>query len=222
MFFQNTDDYEMFTRLAILSQDIRVQLVNGSGVNVDEFRPVAFPSGVTRFLLIARLLGDKGIREYVAAGRALKRDFEDIELHLVGGADPSPDGISQAEVAEWHDAGIVVWHGEVSDVREFLSNAHVYVLPSYREGTPRTVLEAMAMGRAIVTTDAPGCRETVLDGENGFIVPVQEVGPLIQAMRRLIEAPDLAKAMGAASRTMAVEKYDVHKVNQVMIDAMGL
>jgi glycosyltransferase involved in cell wall biosynthesis len=98
----------------------------------------------------------------------------------------------------------------------------VYVLPSYREGTPRTVLEAMAMGRAVITTDAPGCRETVVDGDNGFLVPVKSVNALVAAMEKFIQEPDLARRMGQRGRALAEEKYDVHKVNAVMLREMGL
>ena len=180
------------------------------------------PDGPTRFLLIARLLGDKGIKEYVAAARMLRAERPDIEFHLIGGLDPNPDGISETEVQRWHDAGDIVWHGALNDVRPSIAAAHVYVLPSYREGTPRTVLEAMSMGRAIVTTDAPGCRETVQDGENGFLVPTQDVASLADAMRRFLNTPELMTTMGASARKVAVEKYDVRKVNDAMILAMKL
>lgn len=122
----------------------------------------------------------------------------------------------------WHDAGDVIWLGQLSDVRPAIASAHVYVLPSYREGTPRTVLEAMAMGRPIITTDAPGCRETVNDGENGFLVPVRDCKALVNAMRRFLDCPSLIPEMGNRSRKIAVEKYDVHKVNAAMLEAMGL
>ncbi len=222
VFFQNPDDCNAFRNLSLLPQETPVKIVNGSGVDTEAFEPAPLPSGPMRFLLIARLLGDKGIREYVSAARAIRERNDTIEFHIVGGVDPNPDGISQEEVLAWQVAGDIIWHGAVADVRSFIAQTHVYVLPSYREGTPRTVLEAMAMGRAIITTDAPGCRETVRNGENGFLVPVQEVAPLIDAMRRFLDAPDLAATMGAAARQMAVEKYDVHKVNDVMLRAMDL
>ena len=112
--------------------------------------------------------------------------------------------------------------GKLADVRPAIAAASVYVLPSYREGTPRTVLEAMAMGRAIITTDAPGCRETVVDGDNGFLVPVKSVEALVQAMARFIQAPHLSASMGQRSRILAEQKYDVHAVNAVMLHEMGI
>lgn len=222
VFFQNPDDRDTFRYLGLLPESTPVEVVNGSGVDTEAFGPVPLPSGPMRFLLIARLLGDKGIREYVAAARAIRSEHETVECHLVGGVDPNLDGIAQDEVLAWHGAGDIIWHGAVSDVRPFIAQAHVYVLPSYREGTPRTVLEAMAMGRAIITTDAPGCRETMRHGENGFLVPVKEVAPLVDAMRYFIDTPELAATMGTKARLIAVEKYDVHKVNKAMIDAMAL
>ncbi|MND75874.1 N,N'-diacetylbacillosaminyl-diphospho-undecaprenol alpha-1,3-N-acetylgalactosaminyltransferase [compost metagenome] len=107
-------------------------------------------------------------------------------------------------------------------MRPIIADCNVYVLPSYREGTPRTVLEAMAMGRAIITTDAPGCRETVIDGDNGFLVPVKAVSELAAVMMRFVEDPDLAARMGRRSRLIAEEKYDVRRVNAVMLREMGI
>ena len=122
----------------------------------------------------------------------------------------------------WVETGTIEFLGKLSDVRPAIANCGVYVLPSYREGTPRTVLEAMAMGRPVITTDAPGCRETVVDGDNGYLVPVQDVTSLADAMIKLIASPDRVFTMGARSRQIAEENYDVHKVNAVMLTEMGL
>jgi len=222
VFFQNPDDRNEFNSLGLLPSRVPVRLVAGSGVDLDHFVLQPLPAPPMRFLLVARLLGDKGIREYVAAARYLHALRPDVEFHLVGGSDSNPNGISEEEATEWSKSGGLVWHGHLSDVRDVLAQAHVFVLPSYREGTPRSVLEAMAMGRAIVTTDAPGCRETVIDGENGFLVPVKSVDALVDAMTRFIEDPDLAVRMGKRSREIAEEKYDVHKVNAVMLKEMGI
>lgn len=222
IFFQNPDDRADFQRMGLIPPRVTVQLVSGSGIDLDHFPIQPLPPGPVRFLLIARLLADKGIREYVAAARRLRRDWPEAEFHLVGGADPNPAGIAEAEARTWHAHGDVVWHGHLQDVRPILAQAHVYVLPSYREGTPRTVLEAMATARAIITTDAPGCRETVIDGENGFLVPVRDAEALAAAMERFLAEPDLVRRMGDASRRIATEKYDVHKVNAQMLSAMGL
>ncbi len=221
-FFQNPDDRADFERWGLLPPGLPVLVVNGSGVDTAAFAPAPLPGTPMRFLLIARLLGDKGIREYAAAAARLRKNWPGAEFHLVGPLDPNPDGIGETEVRGWQEAGHLVWQGARDDVRPALADAHVYVLPSYREGTPRTVLEAMSMGRPVITTDAPGCRETVVDGVNGFLVPPRDVDALATAMERFLIEPDLIQRMGAKSRQHATEKYDIHKVNAVMIDAMGL
>jgi len=133
-----------------------------------------------------------------------------------------PSGLSAEVVARWHAEGAIEYMGEAADVRPHLRASTVYVLPSYREGMPRTVLEAMATGRAIVTSDAPGCRETVVEGDNGFLVPPRDVDALAAAMERFLIRPELCAAMGGRSRQMAVTRFDVHQVNAVMLAAMGL
>ena len=175
-----------------------------------------------RFLLIGRLLGDKGVREYVQAAEQVKQRYPQAQFDLVGWIDANPNTITQPELDRWVAAGTINFLGRLSDVRPAIANSSVYVLPSYREGTPRTVLEAMAMGRAVITTDAPGCRETVVDGDNGFLVPVKDADALAQAMLRFIEQPELIIQMGQRSREIAEEKYDVHKVNAQMLAGMGL
>ncbi|KGD63479.1 glycosyl transferase family protein [Alcanivorax nanhaiticus] len=141
---------------------------------------------------------------------------------LVGWIDDNPDAIKKSELDSWVENGTLEFLGKLSDVRPAIAQSSVYVLPSYREGTPRTVLEAMAMGRAVITTDAPGCRETVVDGDNGFLVPVQNAPALADAMISMIESPLRVVAMGKRSREIAEEKYDVHKVNAVMLKEMGI
>lgn len=222
VFFQNPDDWHDFKGLGLLRSDVRVHVVAGSGVDTAHFSVEPLPSEPIRFLLIARLLGDKGIREYVEAARKVRAAWADAEFHLVGGADPSPDGISEEKVSNWNDRGDIIWHGHLSDVRNAIARAHVYVLPSYREGTPRTVLEAMSMGRPIITTDAPGCRETVVPDVNGMLVPAKDSEALASAMIQFLEQPNLIARMGTESRKLAEQKYDVHNVNAAMIEAMEL
>ncbi len=219
--FQNPDDRDFFFVSGLLPSTLPVTLINGSGVDLAAFRPAPLPDEPV-FLLIARLLVDKGLREYYFAARRLKARYPRARFLLAGDLDPNPMSISAAELASWQADGTLEYLGQLDDVRPAFAAARVYVLPSYREGTPRTVLEAMAMGRPIVTTDAPGCRETVVDGVNGFLVPVRDDVALERAMERFILEPELAKSFGKESLRIAQEKYDVHKVNAVILAAMGL
>lgn len=216
VFFQNPDDQLLFHELGLLKPSTPSCVVNGSGVDITKFNVSPLPTS-PHFLLIARLLGDKGVREYVEAARLIHNKYPETTFSLVGWLDENPDTISQGELQSWIDEGIVDYLGKLEDVRPAIAASSVYVLPSYREGTPRTVLEAMAMGRAIITTDAPGCRETVINGANGLLVPVKDVGQLACAMQRFIQEPDLASRMGKLSRQIAEEKYDVTKVNALML-----
>lgn len=222
VFFQNPDDRDDFTRWNILPKHSRVVLVNGSGVDTEHYHVADLPDPPLRFLLIARLLRDKGIREYAEAAACLRQKYPEAEFHLVGPLDPNPEAISEDDILAWQRAGHLTWHGSLDDVRPAIAAAHVYVLPSYREGTPRSVLEAMSMGRPIITTDAPGCRETVRDGVNGYLVPARDAEALAAAMERFLLDPERVALLGAEARRIAVEKYDVHKVNAVMLKAMGV
>lgn len=219
--FQNPDDEALFRQLQLLPADIPSCVVNGSGVDVADYALAPLPQNPS-FLLIARLLGDKGVREYAQAARKVKAQYPDSIFRLVGWIDDNPDAIGQLELDEWVSSGTVEFLGKLADVRPAIADCNVYVLPSYREGTPRTVLEAMAMGRPVITTDAPGCRETVTDGDNGFLVSVMAVDELAAAMVRFIESPELVASMGERSRLVAEQKYDVHRVNEFMLGEMGI
>lgn len=221
VFFQNPDDQKLFKDLKILGRSTPSLAVNGSGVDVAQFQVELLPQQIN-FLLIARLLGDKGIREYAEAARKVRSLHPAVTFSLVGWVDDNPDAIAQSELDAWVNEGTVDFLGRLTDVRPAITSSSVYVLPSYREGTPRTVLEAMAMGRPIITTDAPGCRETVVTGVNGFLVPVKNVDGLVSAMIHFINNPDAIGSMGRASRVIAEEKYDVHKVNEVMLRGMNI
>lgn len=226
VFFQNPDDQVLFFQQGIVSAATRSVVVNGSGVDIKQYAPSAIPVGKigprTAFLLIARLLCDKGVREYVEAARHIKALYPGVVFRLVGWIDENPDSIQQQELDAWIFEGVIEFLGKLSDVRPAIADCAVYVLPSYREGTPRTVLEAMSMGRPIITTDAPGCRETVVDGDNGFLVPVKAVGELVTAMEKFIVSPELVERMGKRSRAIAESKYDVNSVNAVMLREMGI
>lgn len=222
VFFQNPDDRDLFYDLRILGKKTPSCIVNGSGVDISSYAVVPFPKEPLRFLLIARLLGDKGVREYVQAAKSVKKIYPDVQFDIVGWIDTNPDSVKQYELDEWVKDGAIRFLGRLDDVRPAIENCSVYVLPSYREGTPRTVLEAMAMGRPVITTDAPGCRETVVNEENGFLVEVKSASALQKAMLRFIEEPSLVSKMGANARRVAEEKYDVRKVNAIMLEEMGV
>ena len=225
IFFQNPDDEQLFRQMRIVQPDAKTLVVNGSGVDVSEYTIMPFPmkhqQPAIHFLLIARLLVDKGVREFSAAAKQMKTKYPDLKFSLVGWIDDNPNSILQSELDEWIRDGYLEFLGELTDVRPAIAESSVYVLPSYREGTPRTVLEAMAMARPVITTDAPGCRETVVDGYNGFLVPVKSVDALVQAMENFVAQPSLVITMGINSRRIAEEKFDVNLVNRTMLKAMG-
>ncbi|AVU76086.1 MULTISPECIES: glycosyltransferase family 4 protein [Pseudomonas] len=221
VFFQNSDDQRLFLNRKLIHSLAKTVVVNGSGVDLVRYKMQPLPSRMS-FLLIARLLGDKGVREYAEAARRVRGMYPYIKFYLVGWLDDNPDTIGKHELESWVSDGTLEFLGRLDDVRPAIVNSSVYVLPSYREGTPRTVLEAMAMGRPIITTDAPGCRETVSHGLNGLLVSVRSVDDLVQAMVKLIENREVVERMAIASRAMAEEKYDVHKVNDIMLLEMNV
>jgi len=220
VFFQNKDDVDEIIKARLTTID-KIVMINGSGVNLDKFIERPLPSSLN-FLFVGRIIRDKGVTEYLKAARIIKGRFPDVNFQLVGYFDTNPTAISKAEIQKYVDQGIVEYLGSTNDVREFLANSSIFVLPSYHEGTPKSVLEAMATGRPIITTDAPGCRETVLDGVNGFLVPIRNVEQLADKMSWMIEHPAEVMQMGKESLKLCREKFDVNKVNQVIMETMGL
>lgn len=217
--FQNPDDRALFVEMGLAKSE-QSEVTAGSGIDLDYFKPTPSPDGIS-FLMVARLLGSKGVREYAAAALALKQRWPKADLRLAGWIDQGPDAITQSELDAWIDAGLN-YLGRLEDVRPALTDTAVFVLPSFREGTPRSVLEALATGRAVITTDAPGCRETVEHGVNGFLVEPRDVNSLVQAMERFMIDPNLAANMGARSLELVREKYDVRRVNDQVIAALSL
>ena len=218
--FLNADDPAELVAERVLPKE-KCFLLGGIGVDLAQWPmhpPVLSP---VTFMLVARLLREKGVEDYAAAARLVKQQHPQARFILLGGLDENPGSITQAEVQAWVDEGLIEWPGHTA-VPPWLAQTSVFVLPSYREGVPASTQEAMAMGRAIITTDVPGCRETVVDGENGFLVPVRDPQALAQAMCQFIEQPELIARMGARSRQLAEEKYDVHKVNARLLQMMGL
>jgi glycosyltransferase involved in cell wall biosynthesis len=218
--FQNPDDQRDFIASGCIADLEKLRLVNGSGVDLDYYRRAQLPS-TPDFLMISRFIGAKGVREYALAALEVKQTHPLARFRLVGFFDDGPDSISVNELKEWTEGGIE-YLGQSDDVRPHLINCRVFVLPSYREGTPRTVLEAMATGRPILTTNVPGCRETVCDGVNGFLVPAQDHKALAERMRWMIDNANECKIMGERSLSIVLEKYDVSKVNRPMREHLGI
>jgi glycosyltransferase involved in cell wall biosynthesis len=222
VFFQNPDDFAFFERNKLLSPDCRITLINGSGVDMKHFALAPQPTGPLTFLLVGRLTREKGVKEFVEAARIIKNRHPEVRCQMLGSFDSNPSAISASQVTAWEREGIIQYLGTAKDVRPILAEAHVLVLPSYGEGTPRSVLEAMATGRAVVTTLAPGCKETVIDGKTGFLVAPKNPAALAEAMRHFQADPSLAAIMGKAARAYAEDKYDVNKVNVIIMKALGL
>lgn len=218
--FQNPDDRALFEARGLVRAGQRTAVVRGSGVDVAYYAPAPLPAGPPLFLFVGRLLADKGVREVAQMARRLRERTPQVRFRLVGALDPNPSSVRPEELARWLAAGWVEHAGEVVDVRPELARAHVVVLPSVREGTPRAVLEAMSMQRAVITTDAPGCRETVVHGESGLLVPPRDVEALIAAGRRLLEEPALIAELAAGARRRVVELYDAHRVAAHVLEVL--
>lgn len=216
----NRDDLDELTRLGLVRDEQAVN-IGGIGVDLTEWPVAPLPLEPPTFALAARLLREKGVLDYVAAARIIKKRFPAVRFLLLGGIDENPGALAESEVRRWVEEGLVEWPGHVP-MQPWLVQCSVYVLPSYREGMPRSTQEAMAMGRPVITTDVPGCRETVVEGDNGFLVPPRDPPALAAAMTRFIEEPELIARMGARSRAIAEQRFDVHRINQVIMAELGL
>jgi glycosyltransferase involved in cell wall biosynthesis len=220
--FHNPDDARLFRSFGLVGPRNLVVCINGSGVDLVAFSPAPMPDGPTTFLMVARLIRDKGVDEYVAAAARVRETYPDARFQLLGSLDTNPSAIAPEELEAWQRDGIIEYLGATTDVRPFLAAAHVCVLPSYGEGMPRSILEAMAMGRAILTTDVPGCRETVEAGRNGLLVAARDVESLANGMSTLLAKRDDLARMGLESRRIAEEKFDVDDVNRAILNAIGV
>jgi glycosyltransferase involved in cell wall biosynthesis len=224
VFFQNDEDREMFVEGGLVRPHVTGR-VPGSGIDLGRFAPAALPvgeSGRVRFLLIARMLWDKGVGEYVAAARTLRQRYPDAEFYLLGFLDvQNPAAISREQMDEWVAEGVVTYLGVSDDVREQIAEADCVVLPSYREGTPRTLLEAAAMARPLVATDAVGCREVLDDGVNGYLCKVKDADDLAEKMERMIELSAEARtAMGLRGREKVEREFDERFVIEAYLKAI--
>jgi glycosyltransferase involved in cell wall biosynthesis len=227
VFFQNQDDYRQFVEMSLV-RPTKCAVLPGSGVDLQLFQPQPLPSmqftldGERKslndrnfvFLLVARLLKDKGLHEFVDAARMLKSIYPRTEFILLGFKDfQNPNAVSEAHLALWQDKGWVTYRGSSTDVREHMAQADCVVLPSYREGTPRTLLEAAAMGRPLLATDVPGCREVVQHGINGLLCRPRDAQDLADQMQAILQMPsDQLAQMGKASRKLVQERFGEKRV----------
>lgn len=215
---QNTDDFEVLKKSGVPTD--RLQLIKGSGVDVDLFTPIQpDSSGAVTVVLVARMLWDKGISEFVQAAILLKSRYEKVRFVLVGDPDPAnPAAIPEKILRGWNDSSGVEWWGRCEDIPKILEQVHIACLPSYREGLPKSLIEAAAAGLPIVTTDTPGCREVVQEGFNGFLVPVRDSRALAEALAKLIENSKLRTWMGKNSRERAIKEFSSSVINRQVLD----
>jgi len=219
--FQNPDDRLLFKNLN-LTNNKKTYIVNGSGVDTDFFFPTSLPIE-PKFLMLSRLVADKGVMEYCEAAREIRSKFPDVKFQLAGAFDSNPSGIKYDQIKKYIDNRDIEYLGHVDNVRELLNKCRFYVLPSYREGTPRSVLEAMSVGRPIITTDTVGCRETVIDGLNGLLVKVKSKSSLVDSIKKMLEFDDVKiNDMAEQSIKLVRQKYDVSKVNQNILKIIEL
>lgn len=223
IFFQNSDDALLFRQCGILDANAPVFFARGTGVDTAYFAKAPFPPCAHGqpiiFLLVGRLLEAKGIREYAEAASILKQQFPNAVFQLLGPPEQGPGSLSRTELTCL--AQHIEYLGETTDVRPFIARAHVAVLPSWREGTPTAMMEAMSMGRPLVTTNTPGCREVLRQGYNGFLAEVKNPQSLALAMCNFLENPDLIASMGNASRDLAISEFDAHVVANGILDNMA-
>lgn len=218
--FLNNDDYQVFVSNGIVKKS-KSHIILGDGVNTEIIQPTITRNrnGGLRFLLVSRMLWSKGIREFISAAEKIKKQFPETIFVMAGGvsgggAKGNPEAIPEKWLQDINDRGYVKWAGPIpfEKVLNLLDNSDVVILPSYSEGLPRSLTEATAKGKPIITTDAPGCREVVADGINGFLVPPRDIDSLVDCMIKFIQKPESVQRMGIESRKRAVEIFDERKI----------
>lgn len=224
VFFQNRHDRDLFVEQGLVRPG-QASVIPGSGIDLQRFQPPAEPrddSSPFRFLFVGRLLRDKGLVEYVEAARALRSSWPDAEFAVLGfaGSD-NRSAVPISDVERWQDERLVIYLGDTDDVRPFIASSDCVVLPSYREGLPRSLLEAAAMGKPMIATDVPGCRDVVADGENGFLCEARSAASLARSMDAMLRLDQgTRQAMGRAARSMVEEKFDQRFVTDAYIEAL--
>jgi glycosyltransferase involved in cell wall biosynthesis len=212
--FENADDRSFAVQRGLVPESSAL-LIRGAGVDLTRFQPSPEPKGPVRVALIARMLKEKGVEEFVAAARQLRREGLQAEWLLVGAPDSNNRGsLTQDQLMQWHNEGVVRWLGERRDIERVLAETHIVALPSYREGLPKALLEAMAAAKPVITTDVPGCREVCLHGVNGLLVRPRDAAALAAAMRELIEAPEKRSELGLAGRRLAEQYFSTKLVQR--------
>ncbi|PKQ44071.1 glycosyltransferase family 4 protein [Confluentibacter flavum] len=219
--FQNSDDYQLFLDRNIIAKNQPVGFVSGSGVNLNlyKYRINDNTTKKIRFLIVARLIKEKGIGLYIEAATILKKTYPEAEFHMIGDLFNTPSAMKEDLLIDLHDQGIIMYHGQQDNVQDHLFKSDVFVLPTYyREGVPRSILEALSVGLPIITTNTPGCKETVIQNENGFLIEPQNLDALINAMEYFLINPSKIKDMGINSRKYAEEKFDVNIINANLLN----
>lgn len=222
IFFQNPDDQKFFKEINIIKKD-NTQLIPGSGVDLEKFKPVVkTKSNDIKILFIGRIIADKGIYELIEAASIIKKQYSNITFTLLGMLGvKNRTSITKNEVDDWVDNGLIEYIPFKDDVRNFISDSDLIVLPSYREGTPKTLLEAASIGRPIIATDVPGCREVVIHEKNGFLCQVKNPKSLAKEIKKFIELDYQSKLeMGLKSRELAKLKFDINNVNNYYIQSL--
>ena len=220
--FLNADDRNELLD-AVDFDSRKASVLGGIGIDLDEFSYTPHEGGPIEFVFVGRLLREKGIYEYIEAADRVKKMYPEVICHVLGGFDEgNPFALTRDELDSYLASGAVNYVGHVNNVADWLRRSAVFVLPSYREGVPRSAQESMAIGRPVITTDVPGCRETVVDGVNGFMVPPWDAVALAQAMERFIQNPSLVNEMGRKSREIAEQKFDVRRINKKLAEKLGV
>lgn len=221
VFFQNTEDVDLFVSKGFVDPE-KIVMTRGSGVNLERFPQCPLPDKDS-FLFVGRLVRGKGVFDYLEAARIVKRDYPNVEFHLVGPYDTNPTALKPEDLGPYIDEGVVIYHGEQKNVQPYLAACSCFVLPSYYgEGTPKSALEAMATGRPLIVADAVGCREVARDDYNGYLVPPQNPFAIAKAMKSLVSSRALCERMSSKSREMAEAMFDVNNVNEMICISMGV
>ena len=218
--FQNSDDVALFREKGILNKNQNTHIVDGSGIHLERypFRENNKVSDKIIFVFVARLIREKGADLFMDAAQKLKTEFPKAEFHIIGNIDNSPSSISPNRLSELNERKIITYHGFKKNVENYLTNSDVFVLPTYyREGIPRSILEALSIGMPVITTNTPGCKETVLRNENGILIEPKQLNELILGIRFFLENPASIGPMGNRSRKLAVERFNVDIINDMIL-----